>query len=76
MRELNAKDFKVKCEVFVRALNNEKVKNHHFLMECSEFKGWGYGWPELISIEEIFNNADKYLKNNTVDIGNESKLTS
>ena len=72
MRGSEADDFTVKCEVFVRKMNNEKMKNYHLLRTSNEYKnaiGSGYGWRKYISIEEIWKNSNQYLKNNTLTLG-------
>lgn len=68
MQEPKLTGYSTKLSIFIWTLNNEKEKKSHFEKDFSAFKG-GWGWNNLISVSELLENSDKYLKDGTLRIG-------
>jgi len=71
MKDSKVDDFTIMFDVFVRKLNGEKIKSDHFTRASHEFQaGQEYGWSNYISVDEICDSADQYLKDgNTLTLG-------
>ena len=71
MENFECDDFTAKFEASVHTLENQKKNIISFLRTYNKFKGDGldWGWPQFISIKEIFKNSNHFLKNNTLTLG-------
>ena len=67
--ESEVDDFNVKFEAFVFKLTNEKVFNDYLHKNSKDFSDYGYGFGDLFLIDEMFLNADQFLKENTLTLG-------